>query len=71
MKKSFYLVILQVATDSQLKNGSNFNDNEEFIHWESEEMTEEWKENLKVLGMTHELWDGRYFESLIEMGVLV
>ena len=47
------------------------NDNEEFIHWESEEMTEEWKENLKVLGMTHELWDGRYFEELIEMGVLV
>ena len=32
LKKSFYLVILQVATDSQLKNGSNFNDNEEFIH---------------------------------------
>jgi len=30
-KKPFYIVILQVSTDSQLRTGSNFEDNKEFI----------------------------------------
>ena len=30
--KPFFLVILQVATDSQLRNGSDINDNNDFIH---------------------------------------
>jgi len=32
LKKNFFLVILQVSTDSQLTKGSDFKDNEEFIY---------------------------------------